>query len=160
LFMHSAKRLLLLALICVSAVTVVAGQAVKGSLLGTITDSNAAAASGATVTIIETRTNITSTAITNANGNYVFSSIQDGVYRVEAVLKGFRKVVQENVEVKVNTTVRVDLALQVGEVSDTVTVQGAVEPLLQTDRADTGRIIEGKQVADLPLGFNRNFQGL
>src|SRR5262249_17272978 len=105
-------------------------------------------------------TNITNTTTTNADGNYVFSSIQDGVYRVEAVLKGFRKVVQENVEVKVNTTVRVDLALQVGEVSETVTVQGSVEPLLQTDRADTGRIIESKQVSELPLGFNRNFQGL
>src|SRR5262249_5158804 len=41
-----------------------------------------------------------------------------------------------------------------------VTVEGTVETLLQTDRADTGRIIEGKQVAELPLGFNRNFQGL
>ncbi len=135
-------------------------QAVKGALLGTITDSNGAAAAGATVTITEIRTNISVTATTNADGNYVFSSIQDGIYRVEATQKGFKKVVQENVEIKVNTTVRVDLALQVGNVSETITVQGTIEPLLQTDRADTGRIIESKQVAELPLGFNRNFQSL
>ncbi|MEP7273899.1 MAG: TonB-dependent receptor, partial [Acidobacteriota bacterium] len=62
--------------------------------------------------------------------------------------------------VKVNTTVRVDVTLQVGEVSETVTVEGGQEPLLQTDRADTGRLLESKQVSELPLGFNRNFQGL
>jgi hypothetical protein len=136
------------------------GQAVKGSLLGAITDSNGAAAVGATVTLIETRTNITSTTTTNADGNYVFSNIKDGVYRVESTLKGFKKVARDNVQVDVNTTVRVDLVMQVGEVSETVTVEASAAPILQTDRADTGRLIETKQVAELPLGFNRNFQGL
>jgi hypothetical protein len=158
--MHIAKRLLLLALICAGVFTVVAGQAVKGSLLGTITDSNGAAAAGASVTITETRTNISATTTTNQDGNYVFANVKDGVYRVEASQKGFKKVVREGVIVDVNTTIRVDLDLQVGEVSETVTIEATSAPLLQTDRADTGRIIEGKQVAELPLGFNRNFQGL
>ncbi|MGE0129159.1 MAG: carboxypeptidase regulatory-like domain-containing protein [Blastocatellales bacterium] len=158
--MRIAKRLLLLALICVSVFTVGAGQAVKGSLLGTINDSNGAAAVGATVTATEIRTNITITTTTNQDGNYVFSNIKNGVYRVEASLKGFKKVARENVDVDVNTTIRVDLALQVGEVSETVTIEASAAPILQTDRADTGRLIETKQVAELPLGFNRNFQGL
>src|SRR5215475_6447212 len=135
-------------------------QAVKGSLLGTVNDSSGAAAAGATVTITETRTNISATTTTNSDGNYVFATVKDGVYRVEATLKGFKKVVREGVIVDVNTTVRVDLDLQVGEVSESITVAGDAAPLLQTDRADTGRLIESKQVTELPLGFNRNFQGL
>jgi carboxypeptidase family protein len=136
------------------------GQAVKGALVGTVTDASGAAAPGATVTITEVRTNITSTTTSNGSGNYIFSNLQDGLYRVEATLKGFRKTVQENIEVKVNTTVRADFTLQVGNVSETVTVEAGIEPLLQTDRADTGRLLESKQVSELPLGFNRNFQGL
>lgn len=151
---------LALALFLLGGATIVHGQAVKGALLGTITDSNGAAASGATVTATETRTNITVTTATNSDGNYVFANIKDGVYRVEATLKGFKKVVRDSVTVDVNTTVRVDLTMQVGEVSETVTIEASAAPLLQTDRADTGRLLEAKQVAELPLGFNRNFQAL
>jgi hypothetical protein len=136
------------------------GQAVKGALLGTITDSSGAAVANASVTITETRTNLNFTTKTNEDGNYTFSSIQDGVYRVEATLQGFKKAIQEDIQVKVNTTVRVDITLQVGAVTESVSVEGTSEPLLQTDRADTGRVIESRQVAELPLGFNRNFQGL
>src|SRR5207249_11937549 len=57
-------------------------------------------------------------ATTNASGNYVFSNLKDGVYRVEAELPGFRKTVRENVKVDVNTTVRVDLALQVRNLAE------------------------------------------
>lgn len=135
-------------------------QAVNGTLLGTVTDASGAAAAGATVTITETRTNITSATTSNEDGNYVFASLKDGLYRVEVVLKGFKKAVRENVKVDVNTTVRVDLSLEVGEIGETVIVEAGSPPLLQTDRADTGRLIESKQVTELPLGFNRNFQGL
>lgn len=158
--MRFAKGLLftLLALVC--AFSAAHAQAVKGSLVGTITDANGAAAAGATVTITETRTNITASTTTNSDGNYVFATVKDGVYRVEAAQQGFKKVVRENVVVDVNTTVRVDLNLPVGEVTEQVTVEAGAPPLLQTDRADTGRLLESKQVSELPLGFNRNFQGL
>ena len=78
---------------------------------------------------------------------------------MEAELQGFKKVVREGVRVDVNTTIRVDLKLEVGQLSETVQV-AAETPLLQTDRTDTGRIIESKMVAELPLTFNRNFQSL
>src|SRR5262249_47958921 len=107
--------------LCILGASVVNGQAVRGSLVGTVTDTSGAAAVGATVVATETRTNITFTATTNADGNYSFSSIQDGVYRVEVTLSGFKKVVQQNVTVSVNTTVRADMTLQVGEVSEAVT---------------------------------------
>ena len=60
---------------------------------------------------------------------------------------------------KVNSTVRVDVTLEVGAMEETVEVVTET-PLLQTDRADTGRTIEGRQVTDLPLGSTRNFQGM
>src|SRR5258708_6487127 len=136
-----------------------AAQAGKGTLLGTINDAQGAILPGATVTIVDLGTNISRSALTNASGHYVFANLKDGTYRVEAELSGFKKVVRENVKLDVNTTVRVDLALPVGNLEESITVveQKAV---LQTDRADTGRLIESKQLTESPLAFNRNFQGL
>jgi len=78
---------------------------------------------------------------------------------VSAELAGFKTVLRDGVKLDVNTTVRVDLSLPVGNLEESITVveQKAV---LQTDRADTGRLIESKQLTEAPLSFNRNFQGL
>jgi Carboxypeptidase regulatory-like domain len=134
-------------------------QAIRGTLLGTVTDSSGAAVPGATVTITEVRTNISASTTTNESGNYTFPNLREGFYRVEGELSGFKKVIRDNVQVDVNTSVRVDMELAAGEVTETVTVASEV-PALQTDRADTGRIIEGQQIQAMPLGFNRNFQGM
>lgn len=74
-------------------------------------------------------------------------------------LQGFRKTVREGLDVLVNSTLRADVELQPGGVSEVVNVTGEVA-LLQTDRTDTGRKIETRQLADLPLAYNRNFQSL
>jgi len=137
----------------------VSAQAVTGTLLGNVNDSSGAAVPGATVTARETQTNVSRSVVTNETGYYIFASLQNGTYAVEAELQGFKKVVREGVRVDVNTSVRVDLKLEVGQLSETVQV-AAETPLLQTDRTDTGRIIESKMVAELPLTFNRNFQSL
>src|SRR5260370_3874239 len=134
-------------------------QAVNGLLLGTVTDINHAVVRGANVTVTDVNTNIPHSTKTNESGNYVFANLPQGTYRVDVELAGFKKVAETGVEVQVNTTVRRDLQLEPGSVSEQVTIT-AQEPALQTDRADTGRLIESKQVAELPLGFNRNFQGL
>jgi carboxypeptidase family protein len=139
--------------------SVLNAQAVKGELLGNATDQAGLALPGVTVTITEQNTNISSTTTTNERGYYTFPSLKDGTYRVAAELSGFKKVVREGVIVAVNTTVRVDLKLEVGTVQESVTVVGE-SPVLQTDRTDTGRIIESKMVTDIPLTFNRNFQSI
>jgi hypothetical protein len=136
-----------------------AAQAANGTLLGTVTDQSGAGVPGATVTATEVNTNIPRTAISNESGYYTFANLPSGLYRVEGELQGFKKFVRDRVEVKVNTTVRVDIGLSVGALSESVTVE-AETPRLQTDRTDTGRIIEGEQIAQMPLGFNRNFQGM
>ena len=137
----------------------VSAQAVTGTLLGNVTDASGAAVPGATVTATETQTNISRTAVSNEAGNYIFSSLKNGTYSVEAELAGFRKVLRQNVRVDVNTTMRVDLKLELGQVTEAVTV-AAETPLLQTDRTDTGRLLDSKIVTEIPMGFNRNFQGL
>ena len=134
-------------------------QAVKGSLVGNIVDPSGFALPGVTVTITEVNTGIAYSAVTNESGNYTFSNLKDGKYRVGAELSGFKRVVRDGVDVPVNATVRVDLRMDVGAVEESVTVVGA-SPLLQTDRADTSRIIESIHLAEVPLGFNRNFQGM
>ena len=134
-------------------------QAVKGSLLGTVTDTSRAVAPGAKVTITETNTNLGRSLVTNQNGYYVFANLEAGVYRITVEHPGFSKVVREGVEVLINSTVRADFELQPGAVSETVNVTADMV-MLQTDRADTGIKIEARQLRDMPLLFNRNFQGL
>ena len=89
-------------------------QAVKGGLLGNIVDQSGFALPGVTVTITEVNTNISYSAVTNDSGNYVFSNLKDGTYRVSAELSGFKRAVRDGVEVPVNATLRVDLKLEVG----------------------------------------------
>jgi len=136
-----------------------AAQAVKGSLLGNILDATGFPMPGVTVTITETSTNITYTTTTNEKGYYTFPSLKDGTYQVVAEVTGFKKDIRNGVVVPVNTTIRVDLKMEVGALEEAITVAGE-SPVLQTDRTDTGRLIESKMVTDLPLTFNRNFQSL
>ena len=142
-----------------AAPSMAAAQAVSGTLLGNITDSSGAAVPGATITATEMETGVVRTVASNESGRYIFPSLVNGRYTVTAELQGFKKVVRQNVKVDVNTTIRVDMALEVGALTESVTV--AIEtPVLQTDRTDTGRLIESKAITDLPLTFNRNFQSL
>jgi len=134
-----------------------AAQAVTGTLLGNITDSSGGTVPGVSVTATEVQTNVSRTTISNEAGHYTFSSLPNGKYSVSAELQGFKKVIRQNVEVEVNTTIRVDMVLEVGAMTEAVTV-AAETPVLQTDRTDTGRVLDSKFIADMPLTFNRNFQ--
>ena len=151
----AAKLLVVLTLIPCLAF----GQAVTGSLVGTVTDSSAAAAPNAKVSLTETRTGISQTTTSNQSGNYSFPSIQPGSYRVEVELQGFRKAIKTGIDVLVNSTIRADLELSPGAITEVVNVT-AESALLQTDRSDTGRKIETRTLADLPLTYNRNFQSV
>jgi hypothetical protein len=142
-----------------AAPSVAAAQAVTGTLLGNVTDSSGGAVPGVTVTATEVATNVSRTTVSNEAGRYIFASIVNGTYSVAAELQGFKKVVHQNIKVDVNTNIRVDVVLEVGQMSEAVTV-AAETPVLQTDRTDTGRILESKLITDMPIGFNRNFQAL
>jgi hypothetical protein len=135
------------------------GQAVNATLLGTVTDSSGAAVASVKVTITETRTGITRSSQTNDSGNYVFPDLPPGTYTVTAEQSGFKRASRAGVDLIVNSSERVDLTLQPGDISQTVTVEEEI-PILQTERADTGRKIESVLTENVPLGTNRNFQNL
>ena len=132
-------------------------QAVNGSLLGTVLDTSGSAMPNVRVTITETNTGITRATQTNESGNYSFPDLQPGTYTVAAEQTGFKRASRAGVDVLLNTSPRVDLTLQTGDVTETVNVT-AESALLQTERADTGRTIETKTLEDLPVSAGRNFQ--
>jgi hypothetical protein len=89
--------------------------------------------------------------ITDAAGFYSDPQVAPGMYTISVTAAGFGTLVrQPDVEVRVNDRLRIDLALQVGEVSQTVAVHGSA-PLLQTEDATEGQVIDHKRVTDLPL---------
>src|ERR1700747_1562964 len=99
------------------------GQAVNATLLGTVTDSSGAAAADVKLTITEINTGITHTSHTNESGTYVVPDLPPGTYTVTAELAGFKRASRPAIDVVVNTSQRVDLVLQPGNVNETVTVQ-------------------------------------
>jgi len=134
-------------------------QAVTGSLVGTVTDSSGGSVPGGKVTLTETNTGVSRTTTTNESGNYTFSELPPGTYTVAAEQTGFKRASRAGVDVAVNSTGRVDLTLQPGQITETIEVTGAA-PMLQTERADTGRSMESKVVQDVPIGTSHNFQSL
>ena len=150
---------LLLALLFAVSPTPVAGQAVNATLLGTVTDAGEGAVADAKVTATEMKTGVSRTTTTNESGNYEFGNLPPGQYEVSAEKQGFKKSVRAEVDVIVNTVTRINLTLAPGAVTEQIIVTSET-PILVTDRADIGRKIEERQVEDLPLTFNRNFQGL
>ncbi len=134
-------------------------QSVTGTLLGTVTDAGGAVISNAKITVTETSTGVIRETISNESGNYTLPNITPGTYNVTVVSPGFKKETRENIQVLTNTTQRVDVDLFAGGVTETVIVT-TVPPLLQTDRADISTEISSREMADLPIGTNRNFQSL
>jgi len=156
----SSKRartvLILVACAFLISATTMFGQAVNGTLLGTLSDSSGAVVAGAKVTITEQGTGIPHTTETNASGNYVFPNLPPGNYDVTSEAHGFKKVARTGVRLDVNQSVRVDMTMELGAVTETVEVSGAV-PLLKTDRADVSQNIESAQLQQLPVGGAAQF---
>ena len=136
------------------------GQAVNATLLGIVTDASGAVVPNAKVTITEVNTGVSRSGQTNESGNYTFPDLPPGQYSVTVEAAGFKKETRRDIALAVNSTHRVDIQLQPGEVTETIEITGAA-PALQTDRADTGRNIDTMVVSELPvLVSNRNYQAL
>src|SRR5580698_7567235 len=135
------------------------GQAVSGTVLGTVTDPGGSAVTNAQVIIVLTGQETTYNTITNESGNFTEPNLPSGTYTVTVTAPGFKKETRENIDVITNTTSRVDVTLAAGSASETVTVTAA-PPLLQTDRADISTNLEQRQIANLPLSSGNSFQSL
>ena len=144
-------------LLCLSQAS--SGQAVSGTLLGTVNDATGAAVSNAKVVATQTSTGAIHETMTNESGNYTIPDLQPGPYRIIVEAAGFKKAQQENIALVSNSSIRVDVSMETGSVTETIQVTAA-PPLLQTDRADISTKIDAVNVMALPLTTGRNFQSL
>ena len=144
-------------LACLAATA--AGQELYGSVVGSVHDGSGARIPGATVEIINRETNLRLHTVSNETGAYTFTNVLPGVYDVKVTLQGFKEFLQQQVPVTAGSISRVDAKLEVGQLSESITVQSEVS-LLKTDKADTGSAFTDKEVTDLPLPEFRNYQSL
>jgi len=135
------------------------GQAVNGTLLGTVTDSTGKVVPNAQVTIILTGQSAQFATVTNGSGDYTEPDLPSGTYAITVVAQGFKKETRENIALDTNTTTRVDVGLSAGSTTETIEVTAA-PPELQTDRADISSTIEQGTIANLPLSSGNSFQSL
>src|SRR6201987_1194832 len=121
-----------------------------GDISGRVTDPSGAGVPNAAVTLTNTATNAVRTGDTSGDGFYTFTAVPPGVYNIKVEHPGFRAVSSTNVQVQVQQSVRLDLTLQVGQVSETVEVS-AQAALLQSENATVGTVIENSHIVELPL---------
>jgi len=124
-----------------------------------VTDQTEAVVPGAQVTITSTGTGLTRETTTDEGGRYSFVNVLAGTYEAKITASGFRPVTRTAVEVTINTVTRVDVKLEVGAITEQVTVAAAATQL-QTDKSDTRAEITARAVTNLPLGNYRNYQTL
>jgi Carboxypeptidase regulatory-like domain len=127
-------------------------QTDRGTITGTVTDATGAVVAGAKVTATNTATGVEVGTTTSQAGVYTIPQITVGVYRISVEQAGFKRFVQDGITVPLGQTVRVDVSLQIGEVSQTVEVV-AEAPLLKPDTSELGTTIGNQQILDLPLSL-------
>src|SRR5579884_322061 len=121
-----------------------------GEITGRITDSTGAAVPQANVSVTNVNTNAVRQTLSNESGDYSFPSLPPGVYNLKVERQGFKTEAAQNIQVQVQQTVRLDFALQVGQVSESVEVQASAAQL-QAENATVGTVIENKRIVEMPL---------
>jgi len=134
-------------------------QSGSSSLRGTVTDLQGRPVAGATVTLGNAAKNFTRTQETNDSGSYSFSTVPPGSYRLEVESKGFKKSSVTDVNALVDTPANIDIQLEVGDISETVSIASGVDAPLNTSDATIGNTFESRRISDLPLNA-RNVVGL
>jgi Carboxypeptidase regulatory-like domain/TonB dependent receptor len=130
------------------------GQIDRGAITGKVLDSSGAVVTKATVTVINKATGVADTTSVNDAGEYQVLALIPGSYSVKVTADGFQTAVQDNIELHVQDRLSVGFVLKVGSVTQEVVVSGG-EPILQTQTADVGSVINEEQVNDLPLNGRR-----
>jgi len=133
-------------------------QGSAGRIVGTITDANGGAITGATVTILDVQRGTSRPLTTDESGAYNAPNLTPGAYKVRAEFKGFKTTERQNIMLEVGQELRVDLSLQPGEQAQTITVTEQA-PLVETTNAELGGTLQNEVINDLPLN-GRNFENL
>jgi outer membrane receptor protein involved in Fe transport len=155
----TSTLLLVFAAACSLLPHTAAAQVLYGSIVGAVVDQSDAVVPYAVVTITNTATGLGRETRTDAAGRYSFVNVLPGVYDLKISAEGFRTVSRSDVTVTINTVTRVDMRLEVGAVTEQITV-AASAAALQTEKADVRSEITSTEIANLPLANYRNFQSL
>jgi hypothetical protein len=130
----------------------------SGSVTGTITDQTGANVPGATLTLRDLGTNITRTVQSGSSGIYTFTDVQPSKYELTVRASGFKTVAVRDIKLDVAEDRRIDVALTLGTVTESVNIEAA-PPVLNAENASTGQVIEAQEVNELPLN-GRDFEQL
>ncbi|MSV30366.1 MAG: carboxypeptidase regulatory-like domain-containing protein, partial [Bryobacterales bacterium] len=131
---------------------VAVGQIDRGSITGLTSDATRSVVPNVEITVRNEGTGITTSTRSTTEGNYNIPGLPIGLYTVTATVPGFKMFKTSGMRVQVSTTTRLDIALEVGSVTETVTVE-AFNPLLQTDSAEVGSTINTERFLELPLSL-------
>lgn len=135
------------------------GQAVFGSIYGTVTDTTSAVVPEATVTVTDEAKGTSVSVQSNGSGEFTVEHLIPDVYDVKVAAKGFKGYEQKGIQLFADTSVKVVAALDAGGSDQTVEVNADAVPQLKTDRADVSTVFDSKDIGDLPVG-GRNFTNL
>ncbi|MEZ5362299.1 MAG: TonB-dependent receptor [Bryobacterales bacterium] len=145
------KLILLLALSIVAFQPRAFAQADRATIAGQAVDSSGSAVVGAEVRIVNVDTNLTLDTVVNETGNYRFVAVPVGMYTLTATAPGFQTYERQNIQANGNQTTIVEIAFQVGAVSETVTVVAGAVPLISPESSEVGVVVESKKFLNLPL---------
>jgi hypothetical protein len=136
--------------LCAAVLTAMAwGQETRGAISGHVTDPQATAVAGARVVVTNTDTNVSTDLKTNDSGFYEATLLVSGNYQVMVEATGFNKAIRKQLVLPIGTRLQVDMRLEVGAVTETVTVSGGID-LINTDELTSGGVLESKSALDLP----------
>jgi hypothetical protein len=152
------KTMLIVFMVVATALALPTYGQTFGGITGVVMDSSGSVVVGAKVTVVNPQTNLSRTAASNESGNYNFPNLLPGLYNVRAEHAGFQTEVHNSIELEVQQTARIDFRLTVGAVTQEVTVSGGA-PLLNTENATIGTVIENRRIEDLPIN-GRSFVSL
>ena len=140
----------LVMLVAVMATTPAAAQIGAAVLTGTVVDATGAAVPGATVTVVAARTNLSRTVVTTVDGGFLVPALAPGPYRVRVDAGGFKPLTRDGIRLATGETIQLDLELEVGSVSEGLTIT-ADAPLLRSASSGLGHVIDHRRIVDLPL---------
>lgn len=151
--MFRALPSIFLAFLSTAAVT---AQTISGDLVVNVADSSGAVVANSKLTLIETETNVKIESSTDTLGNALFFQLKPGQYRLEVEAPGFRKSEVGGIRIQIGQRARVDVQLQIGQLTESVTVSAAGATLLNAESSAIGQVLDQRSIVDLPLS-GRNF---
>jgi hypothetical protein len=138
----------------------VGAQTFQGGIRGSVSDPTGAAIGTAKVTLTDEATAVSRATVTNTGGEYSFTAVNPATYTVTVETPGFKRVDRKGLVINTQEFVTVDLKMEVGDVSQSVNVTEEV-PLMETENASTGQVIDGQKLSDLPnMGRNPFYEGV